>query len=156
MRRVTLSVDTQLADEFDAWAERHAYQNRSEAFRDLLRERLEREQLATGKGDCVGSLTYVFNHHERRLAERLIEQQHAHHNVCHSTLHFHLDHDNCLEVVLLKGPLSDVREFAEATIAERGVRHGNIHLVPVRVQQKHSNVMTAAHAHAHSHLTPSS
>lgn len=152
MRRITLSMDDKLADEFDAWAERKGYQQRSEAFRDLLRERLEREQKSTGEGDCVGSLTYVFNHHERRLAERLTKQQHEHHDVCHSTLHFHLDHDNCLEVVLLKGSLKDVRDFAEATVAERGVRHGNIHLVPVKPAHRHSHVLITGHKH--SHFTP--
>jgi CopG family nickel-responsive transcriptional regulator len=145
MRRITLSLDEELARQFDSWAQRHGYGQRSEAFRDLLRERLEREAIEVAQGLCVGSLSYVYNHHERHLAERLTVQQHDNHALCLSTVHVHLDHEHCLEVQLLRGPIAGVRRYADAVIAERGVRHGHLHLVPVRETPEQ---------HGHAHLTP--
>lgn len=141
MRRVTLSLDDELADQFDQWAERHQYGTRSEAFRDLLRNRLETEELAQGgTQECAAAVSFVYDHHERQLASRLAEAQHAHHDICLSTLHVHLDHDNCLETTVLRGPMDTVMRFAEALIAERGVRHGKILVVPM-----------AEHGHSHPH-----
>ena len=142
MRRVTLSLDDDLADAFDHWAERHQYGTRSEAFRDLLRGRLEAEELAKG-GDheCAAAVSFVYDHHERQLASRLADAQHAHHDICLSTLHVHLDHDNCLETTVLRGPMDTVMQFAESLIAERGVRLGKILVVPL-----------TDHGHAHPHV----
>jgi CopG family nickel-responsive transcriptional regulator len=132
MRRITLSLDDTLADQFDDWADRHQYQNRSEAFRDLLRARLETEQLAQGgDGDCAAAVSFVYDHHERQLSSRLAETQHAHHGICLSTLHVHLDHDSCLEITVLRGPMQQLQAFAQALIAERGVRHGKVQIVPL-------------------------
>ena len=148
MRRITLSLDDQLADQFDAWAERHGYENRSEAFRDLLRGRLENERLDDGRAShCVATVSYVYNHHERQLASRLAENQHDHHGLSMATMHVHLDHDNCLETMALRGPLKQVQAFAESLIAERGVRHGHLHLVPVALEI--SRVMGEPHVHLH-------
>jgi len=127
MRRITLSLDDDLADAFDQWASHHQYATRSEAFRDLLRGRLEDEQLARGGShDCAVAVSFVYDHHERQLASRLADAQHAHHDICLSTLHVHLDHDNCLETTVLRGPMDAVMRFAESLIAERGVRLGKI------------------------------
>lgn len=151
MQRITLSVDDELAEDFERWAQRHGYENRSEAFRDLLRQQLSQEQQQDGAADshCVAALSYVYNHHERQLASRLAANQHDHHGLCLSTLHVHLDHDDCLEVAVLRGHLKQVREFAASLIAERGVRHGQLHLVPVEVQ------FTQVHGEPHLHLHPS-
>ncbi len=149
MRRITLSVDDQLADDFDQWASRYGYDNRSEAFRDLLRRQLKEEQeQAPQSGHCVATLSYVYNHHERQLASRIAANQHDHHGLCLSTLHVHLDHDNCLEATVLRGRLTQVRAFGEALIAERGVRHGQLHLIPVDAQ------FTQVHGQPHVHLRP--
>lgn len=142
MRRVTLSLDDELAEQFDQWAERHQYGTRSEAFRDLLRNRLEAEELAKGGSqDCAVAVSFVYDHHERQLASRLAEAQHAHHDICLSTMHVHLDHDSCLETTVLRGPMDTVMRFAEELIAERGVRLGKILVVPM-----------AEHGHAHPHI----
>ena len=149
MRRITLSLDETLADQFDAWADRHGYENRSEAFRDLLRGRLENERIDDGKAShCVATVSYVYNHHERQLASRLAENQHDHHGLSMATMHVHLDHDNCLETMALRGPLPQVKAFAESLIAERGVRHGHLHLVPVALE------ISRGHGEAHVHLSP--
>jgi len=134
MERITISLDETLAREFDALIERRGYQNRSEAVRDLLREHLETaRQRESASGHCVANLSYVYDHHARDLAERLTHLQHAHHDLTVATMHAHLDHDNCLESVILKGPTGTVRAFADALTAERGVRHGQINIVSVEL-----------------------
>ena len=100
MERITISVDEKLAKEFDALIGKRGYTSRSEAMRDLLRREVE----ATGsptrrKSYCVANLSYVYNHHERDLAERLISAQHQQHDLVVSTMHVHLDHEHCLESV---------------------------------------------------------
>ncbi len=134
MERFTISMDDQLAAEFDQLIAKRGYQNRSEAVRDLVRSLLERERGGEAAGGyCVANLSYVFNHHERDLAERLTELQHGQHDLTVATMHAHLDHENCLETVILRGPTPAVRGFADALIAERGVRHGMVNLVSVVV-----------------------
>lgn len=145
MERVTISLDDGLLAEFDTYLKGKGYENRSEAIRDLIRLRLDEDRLEEGKADhAVGSLSYVFNHHQRDLAQRLTTAQHAHHDLVLSTLHVHLDHENCLEVAVLQGPTAEVRHFAEATMAETGVRHGSLHLIPAKMAE-------ARHSHAHGH-----
>ena len=157
MERFTISLDDDLAREFDELIARRGYQNRSEAVRDLLRSHLESARQSATTGEyCVANLSYVYNHHERDLAERLTELQHGHHDLTVATLHAHLDHDNCLESVILKGPVGSVRAFADALIAERGVRHGSLNVVSVEVDQgKHSHgYAPRSKAAAHLHLRP--
>src|SRR5918999_317590 len=108
MQRVTVSLDEGLAGEFDELAASRGYQNRSEAVRDLMRQAVEARRLERGESRlCVANLSFIFNHHERALAERLTEAQHAHHDLVVSSMHVHLDHVNCLESVMLKGPTPD-------------------------------------------------
>jgi CopG family nickel-responsive transcriptional regulator len=111
--------------------------------RDLLRGRIEGERLARGEAPySVGCLSYVYDHHERDLAERLTELAHAHHDLVVSTTHAHLDHDSCMETMILRGRTRAVRAFGDAVIAERGVRHGSLNLVPV-------DMGAAPHGHVH-------
>lgn len=132
MQRFTISLDESLADAFDRLIRARAYANRSEAVRDMIRRELENHSLATQAAPhCVASLSYVYNHHERRLAERLTDLQHHAHDLVVSSMHVHLDHDTCLETVFLRGRTDAVRTFAETLCAERGVRHGSLNLVPV-------------------------
>lgn len=148
MERFTISLDEQLARQFDALIRRQGYQNRSEAVRDMLRQRLENERLVKEEAPhCIASLSYVYNHHERDLAARLMSIQHEHHDLSLSTMHVHLDHDNCLETMILRGPTTQVRRFAENMIAERGVRHGQLNLVPVDMDMQHHQ--HGAHVHSH-------
>ncbi len=98
----------------------------------------------------IANLSYVYNHHERELAERLAAIQHAHHDLTISTMHAHLDHEQCIETALLKGPVQQVREFSDAIIAERGVRHGKLNLISVELGAPHSHG-----GRTHRHLSPS-
>jgi len=155
MERFTISLEQELAEDFDRLIRERGYTNRSEAVRDMLRAALERRRAERDEGThCVASLSYVFNHHERELAERLTGLQHAHHDLCVSTTHLHLDHDDCLETQLLRGPTAAVRRFADALTAERGVRHGQLNVVTVEVSGRSAKYAHAqAEAHAHSHGT---
>jgi CopG family nickel-responsive transcriptional regulator len=160
MERVTISLDEDLLEAFDAFNRRRGYENRSEAIRDLLRQRLEEDRVEHDAAPYgIGCLSYVYNHHQRELARRLTQSQHAHHDLMLSTLHVHLDHENCLEVVLVRGETAAVRRFSEATIAETGVRHGHLHLISADLDQSHHHHSDhvqhpAEDAAAHVHVTP--
>lgn len=156
MERVTISLDDALLADFDKYIARKGYQNRSETVRDIIRERLESEPAQGIDADfSVGCVSYVYNHHQRDLAKRLTEAQHRHHDVVVSALHVHLDHENCFEVTLLRGPSRDVRDFADTLVAETGVRHGWANLVSVEAEDsKHKHGYR--HSHSHLHLTPKS
>lgn len=138
MERFTISLDEPLAAAFDGWLAQRGYASRSEAVRDLLRAELERSRQSLPEGlHCVACLSYVFNHRHRELGERLAAIQHAHHDLPISTTHVHLDHDHCLETVLLRGPAQAVRRLADALCAERGVHHGQMNLISVDLHQHH-------------------
>jgi CopG family transcriptional regulator, nickel-responsive regulator len=150
MRRMTISMDDDLADLFDKFMEDKGYSSRSEAIRDLLRGEIGRGGVEEGTArECVGTLSYVFNHHERQLASRLAAMHHDHHDVTVSAMHAHLDHDNCLETVILRGPTKTVLEFAESVIAEKGVRHGKMNVIPVDADHGHTHGHGRGHKHTH-------
>jgi CopG family nickel-responsive transcriptional regulator len=150
MDRFTISLDESLAESFDELIKDRGNATRSEAVRDILRKHLQdSEQKRNTKGSCVANLSYVYNHHERELSERLTSIQHAHHDLTVSTMHAHLDHDQCIETVMLKGPVDRVRQFADEIIAERGVRHGQLNLVSVELRKPHSHGGAS-----HRHLKP--
>jgi CopG family nickel-responsive transcriptional regulator len=152
MRRITISVNEELARQFDDLIERHGYENRSEAFRDLLRARIEDERKTSGWTALhgVATVTYIYNFHERDLAMRLAALRHDHHDLCVSATHVVLDHANCLETVILRGKYRDVDAFGKVLVAQNGVRHGNVHMVPLHLE-------APAHgAHQHRHFLPGS
>lgn len=152
MQRFTISLDDALASEFDRLIAERGYGNRSEAVRDLLRGQLDRQrETADPTTACVACLSYVYNHHERDLGERLTAMHHAHHDLTLSSTHVHLDHEHCLETVLLRGPAVQVRALADAVCAERGVHHGHLNLISV---QPHDHHQHGDDAGAHVHLKP--
>jgi len=155
MQRITITLDDELVEQFEAFRKQRGYDNRSEAIRDLIRDRLGAEQLAGGKGgDCLATLTYVYNHHQRELAARMTRVSHDHHDLAVSTLHVHLDHDNCMETVVLRGPQDRVRAFADVVTTQPGVRHGKLYLLPVKAREQAHHHGDAGHAHRHVHLEP--
>lgn len=157
MERITISLDENLAKQFDRLIEQRGYQNRSEAIRDLLRSHLEKERVEREESThSVANLSYVYNHHERELAERLTSIQHNHHDLTVATMHAHLDHDHCLESVILRGPTAAVRRFAESVMAERGVRHGQINVIAVEIDEgRHTHgYVLRGQAVGHLHLKP--
>jgi CopG family nickel-responsive transcriptional regulator len=153
MQRFTISLHDDLARAFDAFIAACGYANRSEAVRDLIRARLE-ATVAADRGHCVASLSYVYNHHERELTERLAARQHAQHDLTVASLHVHLDHENCLETVVLQGPTVAVQALAAGLTAEPGVRHGALNVVTVDRAGRHSHAPFAPGREPHLHLKP--
>jgi len=152
MERVTISMSDEFAAELAAFVDSYHYENRSEAVRDLARLGLERARIDHSlSGPCVATLSYVFNHHTRRLSARLTDAHHAHHDLQVATMHIHLDQENCLEVAVLRGDAAAVREFSKAVIAERGVKHGRVNFVPVTFEVEAHAHEGAGHRHSHAH-----
>jgi CopG family nickel-responsive transcriptional regulator len=155
MQRITLSIDDDLAAALDRHMKAHRYASRSEALRDILREAQARERLASGAasrsdGFCIATLAYVYDHETRDLGRRLTRTQHRHHDLQVATLHVHLDHESCLEVSVLRGPVKAVRALADDTVSQRGVRHGELHVMPAaRGHARHSH---GGSSHDHEHI----
>jgi CopG family nickel-responsive transcriptional regulator len=123
--RFGVSMDPELLRRFDRLCRRRKYRNRSEALRDLARDALVREEWE-GDDEIVGTITLVYDHHTRELSDRLTDVQHDHFHSILSSLHVHLDHDNCLEMIAVRGRASLVQEIADSLIGTRGVKHGRL------------------------------
>src|SRR6266446_1229792 len=141
MQRATIVLDDEFVVELDRVIAVRGYQNRSEAIRDLARSGMRQAaEEAGGTGDCIAALVYVYDHNARELAKRLTHSFHEHHDLSLSAMHVHLDHGSCLEVAILKGDAREVRHLADHVIAERGVRHGRLVMIPVEVEaEKHAH-----------------
>jgi CopG family nickel-responsive transcriptional regulator len=126
--RFGISIDSDLLDSFDRLLLQKGYQNRSEAIRDLIRAAIVEEKMDAGQEEMVGTVTMVYNHHVRDLADKLTEHQHQHHHQVVSALHVHLDAHNCLEVLVLKGKSIDIRQLADELLGVKGVKHGKLFL----------------------------
>jgi CopG family nickel-responsive transcriptional regulator len=124
--RFGISMEGVLLDSFDRLIEKRGYGNRSEAIRDLIRAALVEETWEGGDAETVGTLTLVYDHHHHDLADKLTQQQHAHHELIISTLHVHMDHHTCLEVLVLKGKGGEISRIANDLIAAKGVKHGRL------------------------------
>jgi CopG family nickel-responsive transcriptional regulator len=122
--RIGVAISGDLLEKFDKLIAQRGYTNRSEAFRDLIRNELVQETWKSSDSEVFGTVTLVYDHHARLLPERLTELQHHYHAAVLSALHVHLDHDNCLEVVLVKGKAALVEKLSNALIAIKGVKHG--------------------------------
>ena len=126
LSRIGVAISTDLLDKFDKLIEKRGYTNRSEAFRDLIRNELVQEVVGESDSEVFGTVTLVYDHHARMLTDKLTEIQHKYHSAVLSNLHVHLDHDNCLEVILVRGKATVVRKLSDALIAAKGVKHGRL------------------------------
>lgn len=128
LSRIGVAIDSDLLNKFDKLIGKRGYTNRSEAFRDMIRDELVEKTWESSEANVVGTVTLVYDHHVRMLSDKLIDMQHDHHKLILSTLHVHLDHDNCLEVLVVKGKVAAVRKVADALISTKGVKHGRLTL----------------------------
>lgn len=128
LSRIGVAINSDLLAKFDDHIANRGYTNRSEAFRDLIRDELIQKTSESPDSEVVGTVTLVYDHHVRMLNEKLTDMQHDHHEQILSTLHVHLDHDNCLEVVVVKGRAGNVQALAERLISTKGVKHGRLML----------------------------
>jgi CopG family nickel-responsive transcriptional regulator len=126
--RFGVSLDSDLLEKFDALCDERCYQTRSEAIRDLIRNTLVQKEWEDLNREMVGTLTLVYDHHQSDLAQRMTEIQHSSLDVIHTSLHVHLDHHNCMEVLILRGPGQDIKATAERLISTKGVKHGKLSL----------------------------
>ena len=129
--RFGVSMEQSLLDEFDSLCSAKGYGNRSESIRDMIRNLLVEDKLREGNAEGVGTLTLVYNHHQRELEEKLTEYQHHHLNAIISTVHIHLTPHLCLEVMLLRGRAKEIKKVADGLIATKGVQHGKLVLTTV-------------------------
>lgn len=126
LTRISISLENALLDAFDRRNDSRGYATRSEAIRDLIRDRLLREEAEHAEGQQVAVVTLVFDHHARELAARLIDKQHHHHDLVISSLHVHLSERYCLEVSVLRGKAHDIKHLGEELLATKGVLHGDL------------------------------
>jgi CopG family nickel-responsive transcriptional regulator len=159
LSRIGIALDSDLLERFDRSMLHRGYTNRSEAFRDLIRDRLVKEQTAVPDAIVVGTVTLIYDHHAHGVSEKLTELQHASHELIVSTSHAHLDHDSCLEVLIVHGKLGQVTQFADRIIGLKGVQHGQlVTTVPAKAMHQpetngngHSDSHDSRTLHNHSH-----
>ncbi|MFH2107263.1 MAG: nickel-responsive transcriptional regulator NikR [Chrysiogenia bacterium] len=124
--RFGVSLDAALLKKFDSFIARLGYKSRSEAIRDLIRERLVAEEWEADKAPAMGVLSLVYSHEVRELSKKLTDIQHHHLGIILSSTHIHMDEHNCLEVVILKGPGKEIQEVADRLLSAKGVKHGKL------------------------------
>jgi CopG family transcriptional regulator, nickel-responsive regulator len=123
--RFGVSIEGGLLDKFDGLLERQGYTNRSEAIRDLIRRHLVEEEWAEDR-ETMGNLTLVYDHHVRELGEKMTQTQHDYQEHIISTMHIHLDHHHCMEILVLKGAAGKLKKLSNLLIRMKGVRYGRL------------------------------
>jgi CopG family transcriptional regulator, nickel-responsive regulator len=152
MERITITIDDDLLATVDSLVEKRGYPSRSEAIRELVREAAKQDYAAAGRAPCVATLSYVYDHATRELSQRLAHAQHDHHDLGIATTHVHFDHDSCLEVAILRGPIDAIKRMADGLTAQRGVRHANLHIIPLKLTEKPHHHEPGTPSHTHSSL----
>lgn len=147
--RFGVSVENDLIENFDMLVSERGYATRSEALRDLMRDALVQSRLELKHdSEVLGSLTLVYDHHATDLAKQMAERQHEHHDLVISVLHVHVTHDDCMEVIALRGMASQVRTLADSLLSLKGVKHGKLFTTLPTIG---SNAPPAPHRHTHEH-----
>jgi len=147
VQRVTMTIDDELMESLDRYMEASGHQNRSEAVRDLVRAGLLKQpKIDDGARRCMAALVYVYDHETRQLSKRLMDDHHSHTDLSIATLHVHIDEESCLEVSLLRGQKAAVEHFAQHVTGERGVRYGQLVVVPASAERPSPD-----HDHHHDH-----
>ena len=124
--RFSVSLPPSLLRQFDEMSNEKGYDNRSLAIGDMMRDRLVEHRQKFGNEDIAGTITLVYDHHKPHLQATLTDIQHDHHDVILSTVHVHLDHHNCLEVLLVRGKAAVIKKIADELISAKGVKHGKL------------------------------
>jgi len=124
--RFGVSIEPDLLKKFDKIIKMEGYTNRSEAIRDLVRKNLIREENKNHNTVSIGTLTIIYDHHTGNLTNKLLDLQHAHTKEILSTTHIHIDHNNCLEVLVLKGKTGKLQKLADNIKSLKGIKHGEL------------------------------
>jgi CopG family transcriptional regulator, nickel-responsive regulator len=152
MERITITIDDDLLTTVDELVKKRGYPARSEAIRELLREAVKWDHIADGRAPCVATLTYVYDHSVRDLSQRMVAAQHDHHDLGIATTHVHFGHDSCLEVAILRGRTDAIQKLADILTAQRGVRHANLHVIPVKFSGHRHRHEPGRQQHSHDAL----
>ena len=147
LSRTGIALHAGLRKQFDRFIAGRGYTNRSEAFRDLIRDRLVNEQTASPEATVVGTVTLIYDHHAHGVTEKLTNLQHKHHELVVSTSHAHLDHDSCLEVLIVYGKSAKVEKFADRLIGLKGVQHGRLVMTVPEYGLRHGHQNGHGHKH---------
>jgi len=132
MQRITITIENSQLENLDNYIDKRGYSSRSEAIRDILRSmQVQDLDMADPSTICYATLSCVYEHKTRELSRRITEAQHHHHDISVATLHVHITGDECLEVVVLKGPVTEIQALADEILTQRGVRMGHLHLIPI-------------------------
>lgn len=124
--RFGVSIEPGLIKNFDKKIKQEGYENRSEAIRDLIRKDLIKKKSADPNSESIGTLTMLYDHHIGNLTNKLLDLQHDHTKEILSTTHIHVDHDNCLEVLVLKGKTKKIQKLADNIKSLKGIKHGEL------------------------------
>lgn len=149
--RFGVSIENDLLESFDKMTAGRGYATRSEALRDLMRDALVQSRLeAKPDTEVLGSLTLIYDHHSSDLAEQMAERQHNHHDLVISVLHVHVNHDDCMEVIALRGTAHEITKLADALLSLKGVKHGKLFItLPSRAVSVRSGVRKNHQPHSH-------
>ncbi len=137
--RFGVAMEEELLGRFDEMIDRRGFANRSEALRDLVRHELDRDTWESG-GKIVATVTLIYDHHVRELTERLTEIQHDFGSRIISTLHVHLDHDHCMEVIAARGPAADIKRLSERLLGAKGVLSGDVAAAALPDEPSHAHL----------------
>ena len=124
--RIGVSLPPMLLEDFDAFIETKGYETRSKAIADLMRNAMMQEEWNQGNPETIGAVTYVYDHHTRGLSDRLTRIQHDHHDKIISSTHIHIDHARCMEIVIIRGFVNEIRSLGDKILSTRGVLSGNL------------------------------
>jgi CopG family nickel-responsive transcriptional regulator len=124
--RFSISLAPSLLAQLDSMTREKGYGNRSQAIADMIRAQLVEHRQKTSRGEIAGTITLVYDHHKPHVQATLTDIQHDHHQVIISTIHVHLDHHNCLEVLVVRGQGAIIKKIADELIAAKGVKHGKL------------------------------
>ena len=124
--RFGVSIEPDLLKKFDKIIKKEGYTNRSEAIRDLVRKNLIKEENKDPNAESIGTLTMIYDHHTGNLTNKLLDLQHDHTKEILSTTHIHIDRDNCLEVLVLKGKTGKIQKLADNIKSLKGIKHGEL------------------------------
>jgi len=133
IQRIGVSLEEKLLTQFDKLITAQGYFNRSEAIRDLVREKLSTEKLTNPKAEALAAVFIVYDHHKAKLSQKLIDLQHNHLLKTISSMHVHIDHHNCLEIVLLRGRVHRITKLADNIVSLKGVKLGRVNLISTEV-----------------------
>lgn len=131
LKRFSVSMEGNLLRKFDSLVTLKGYENRSEAVRDLVREAIVQQSYEDSEQMIAGSILLFYNHHHRNLLEEMTEIQHDKHDLILATTHFHIDQGSCLELIVVKGKVKDIRELSHRLTSLKGVDYGNFTVAPI-------------------------